>query len=53
LFVKGVSYQPHPDETETTASLVIGTLMTPFFAVMAWMEKQQGGEGAAKQGKQS
>jgi DUF1365 family protein len=53
LFVKGVSYQPHPDETETTASLVIGTLMTPFFAVMAWMEKQRGGDGTAKKGKQS
>jgi DUF1365 family protein len=54
LLVKGVAYQPHPDETETTASVVIGTLMTPFFVVMAWMEKkQQGGDGIAKQGKQS
>jgi DUF1365 family protein len=54
LFVKGVAYQPHPDETETTASLVIGTLMTPFFVVMAWMEKQQGNDGSTtKQGKQS
>jgi DUF1365 family protein len=55
LFVKGVSYQPHPDETETTASIVIGTLMTPFFVVTAWMEKRKDTDanGTAKQGKQS
>jgi DUF1365 family protein len=49
LFVKGVAYQPHPDETETTVSLIIGTLMTPFFAIKAWMETQQN----SKQGKQN
>lgn len=31
FIIKGVSYQPHPNESETTASRIIGTIMTPFF----------------------
>lgn len=32
LFKKGVEYQPHPKGSETTASRVIGSIMTPLFA---------------------
>lgn len=32
LFVKGVTFQPHPTGAETTASRVIGNIMTPLFA---------------------
>lgn len=33
LFIKGVEFVPHPNEAETTASRIIGTIMTPFFAI--------------------
>jgi len=33
LFKKGVAYQPHPKGSETTASLIIGSIMTPLFAL--------------------
>jgi len=33
LFVKGVVYVPHPDESETTVSKIIATIMIPFFAI--------------------
>jgi uncharacterized protein len=38
LFLKGVPYQPHPHGAETTASRIIGTIMTPLFAaqVLCW-----------------
>ena len=32
LFFKGVEFVPHPNGTDTTASRVIGSIMTPFFA---------------------
>ena len=37
LFCKGVPYQPHPDGAETTASRIIGAVMTPLFALQAWL----------------
>ena len=33
LFLKGVAYVPHPNDTETTASRIIGNIMVPFFAM--------------------
>lgn len=33
LFKKGVAYQPHPKGSETTASRIIGSIMTPLFAL--------------------
>ena len=41
LFYKGVTFQPHPEGAETTASKIIGTLMTPFFAAQAWIEERR------------
>jgi uncharacterized protein len=38
LFIKGVEYVPHPDGTETTASLIIGNFMAPAFALKAWYD---------------
>jgi len=46
LFYKGVSFQPHPEGAETTASRVIGNLMKPFFAVQAWIEERQSKKNA-------
>lgn len=37
LFSKGVTYQPHPKGSETTASRMIATVMTPLFAVKHWL----------------
>lgn len=36
LFLKGVPYQPHPKGSETTASRLIGRIMTPFFVIQDW-----------------
>ncbi len=33
LFLKGIVYIPHPEESETTASRIIATIMVPFFAI--------------------
>uniref|UniRef100_A0A7S0TC10 Uncharacterized protein n=1 Tax=Pseudo-nitzschia delicatissima TaxID=44447 RepID=A0A7S0TC10_9STRA len=33
LFLKGIVYIPHPEESETTASRIIATVMVPFFAI--------------------
>jgi DUF1365 family protein len=33
LFLKGIVYVPHPQGTETTASKIIASIMTPFFAI--------------------
>ena len=33
LFVKGIAFFPHPNETETGASAVIGAIMGPLFAL--------------------
>jgi len=33
LFLKGVVYVPHPKGSETTASIIIAKVMTPFFAI--------------------
>lgn len=33
LFIKGVEFVPHPNEAETTASRIIGAIMTPIFAI--------------------
>lgn len=38
LFKKGVAYQPHPEGSETTASRLIGSIMTPLFALKDWIE---------------
>ena len=37
LFGKGVTFQPHPDGTETAASRIIGDLMTPLYAIQDYM----------------
>jgi DUF1365 family protein len=41
LFKKGVAYQPHPKGSETTASRLIGSIMTPIFALKDWMQSLQ------------
>eukprot|EP00537_Pseudo-nitzschia_pungens_P009677 CAMPEP_0172381398 /NCGR_PEP_ID=MMETSP1060-20121228/70927_1 /TAXON_ID=37318 /ORGANISM="Pseudo-nitzschia pungens, Strain cf. cingulata" /LENGTH=200 /DNA_ID=CAMNT_0013109171 /DNA_START=300 /DNA_END=902 /DNA_ORIENTATION=- len=33
LFLKGIVYVPHPQGSETKASVMIATLMVPFFAI--------------------
>lgn len=33
LFLKGIVYVPHPQGSETTASKIIASIMTPFFAI--------------------
>jgi DUF1365 family protein len=33
LFCKGVTFQPHPEGSETAASRMIGAIMAPFFAL--------------------
>ena len=33
LFLKGVTFQPHPEGAETAASRIIGSVMVPFFAI--------------------
>ena len=42
LFAKGISYQPHPQGSETSISRVIGTMMEPFFYVRAHYIKKTG-----------
>ena len=42
LFWKGVAYCPHPDGSETTASRIIGAVMTPFFELQTWLAPKQG-----------
>ena len=41
LFIKGIAYQPHPQGSETTASRIIGAIMTPFFELQAWLTPTQ------------
>ena len=46
LFQKGVTFQPHPKGSETTASRLIGSIMRPLFALKDWVhgfcrEKQE------------
>jgi DUF1365 family protein len=36
LFYKGVTFQPHPNGSETAASRIIGGFMTPFFALQEY-----------------
>ena len=38
LFVKGITYIPHPLGSETMASTIIATIMTPFFAVRDYID---------------
>jgi DUF1365 family protein len=40
LLVKGVTFQPHPAGAETTASRIIGGVMTPYFVVQDWWQKK-------------
>ena len=40
LFVKGVAFVPHPKGSETFVSNMIGTMMTPLFAMKEWTNKQ-------------
>jgi uncharacterized protein len=42
LFWKNVPYQPHPTGMETAASKIIGTVMTPFFALQEFCQKSKG-----------
>ena len=37
LFVKGIAFIPHPDDTETAVSAAIGAIMTPLFAFKDWV----------------
>ena len=46
LFKKGVDYQPHPQGSETTASRLIGNVMTPIFALKDWMHSLQSGSSS-------
>ena len=41
LFLKGVDFQPHPQGSETWASKMIGSVMAPFFALQALLEKEE------------
>jgi uncharacterized protein len=41
FLVKGVAFQPHPARTETTASRLVGTLMTPLVAMQEKMTKKK------------
>lgn len=41
LFKKGVTYQPHPEGSETTASRLIGKVMTPLFALKDKIQSYQ------------
>jgi hypothetical protein len=38
LFIKGVTFQPHPDGTETWASRTIGNAMRPLFALQEYYD---------------
>jgi hypothetical protein len=38
LFLKGVTFQPHPDGTETWASRAIGNAMRPLFALQEYYD---------------
>ncbi|GAX22178.1 hypothetical protein FisN_19Lh238 [Fistulifera solaris] len=38
LFIKGVTFQPHPDGTETWASRAIGNAMRPLFALQEYYD---------------
>ena len=40
LFVKGVEFVPHPEGAETTASRIIGSAMTPLFALKDWISQK-------------
>jgi uncharacterized protein len=37
LFVKGIIYVPHPQDSETAASKLIATIMVPFFAIREYI----------------
>jgi uncharacterized protein len=40
LFVKGIVFVPHPKDSNTTASRIIGSIMTPLFALKDfWVEQ--------------
>jgi len=42
IFAKGVTYQPHPNEmADTTASRIIGTIMTPVFLLQDWLQQSK------------
>ena len=41
LFHKGVEFVPHPRGSETTASRIVGNVMTPFFAIKDWRKNSQ------------
>ena len=38
LFIKGITYIPHPLGSETMASTIIATIMTPFFAIRDYVD---------------
>ena len=40
LFVKGVTFQPHPAGTETFVSRAIGAIMRPFFALQEFVDSR-------------
>jgi len=39
LFVKGIDYQPHPNDADTWASKLIGTAMTPLFWIQSRLQQ--------------
>lgn len=41
LFVKGIAFVPHPNDTETALSSAIGAVMTPLFALKDWLDQIQ------------
>ena len=41
LFLKGVEFIPHPKGSETAASRIIATAMTPLFALTDWLSQKK------------
>jgi len=40
LFLKGIVYVPHPQGSETTASVIIAKIMIPFFAIQDFVNSK-------------
>ena len=49
LFIKGVEFIPHPEGSETKASLIIGAVMEPFFKIKDWIGSKGGKDNELKE----
>lgn len=47
LFVKGVVFVPHPKDSNTAASQIIGAIMTPLFALKDWVDQVTSSKSAS------